>query len=101
MKFMDTLVHVDASQPQHVPAGKLLGKMYYGSFLESVLSRDEYYGYPHNGGTHSLTLVLTPKDLRSFLSLVQEHFVSHPGVADFVATVKAKFAQKYPSLQTA
>jgi hypothetical protein len=92
------VLFVTATQPQHTPAGKLVGKMYYGAFLESVLLRTEYSGYPHNGGEHSLTLQLPLAGLKSFLDLVKSSFASHPGAADFVASVTAQFQKKYPRL---
>jgi len=98
---MENAVYVNASQPQHTPAGKLLGKMYYGGFLDRVLQRDEYSGYPHNGGEHSLSLKLIPTDLFSFLAIVGESFPTHEGTSEFVTSVKASFSQRYPALACA
>jgi hypothetical protein len=95
---MDNIISVCATQPQHVPAGRLLGKMYYGRFLDCALKRDEYTGYPHNGGEHTINLYMTPEDLSSFLSLVKETFARHDGVDDFINAVRERFAKKYPSL---
>ena len=97
---MNTTIHVRASQPQHTPAGRLLGKMYYGGFID-VLKRDESSGYPHNGGEHSLSLYMTPPNLSSFLSLVADTFPNHEGTEPFIASVKANVAQRYPALQLA
>lgn len=71
---MSTVLLITASQPQHTPAGRLLGKMFYSGFIGSVLSRDEYFGYPHNGGEHTLHLKLSTDDVPAFLSLVEERF---------------------------
>lgn len=95
------IVFIEASQPQHVPAGNLLGKMYYSGFLRSVLVRDEYMGYPHNGGEHSLMLKIAPKDLQSFFALIREAFPSHEGVSEFIESVTANFKKKYPTMQSA
>lgn len=92
------LYHFNASQPQHTPAGKLLGSMYYGGFLEKVLARDEASGYPHNGGEHSLTLHLTPSSLESFLALVEESYPGHAGAPTFVESVRSRAVQRYPEL---
>lgn len=94
---MNTVI-VEASQPQHVPAGRLLGKMYYSGFLD-VLSHDESWGYPHNGGRHTLVLKMVPGDLSSFLNLVQEQYAQHEGLTDFVSSVRAQFSKSYPKLQ--
>ena len=96
---MKTVICVSASQPQHVPAGNILRKMYYGGFLEKVLSREEYSGYPHKGGEHSLQLKMEPRDLSAFFDLVLERFGTQEGSAEFVASVKARIFSKYPSLQ--
>ena len=96
-----SIAFIEASQPQHVPAGNLLGKMYYSGFLRSVLERDEYMGYPHNGGQHSLMLKLKPADLPSFFALIREAFPSHEGVTEFIESVTANFKKKYPALQVA
>lgn len=93
---MDFIANVNASQPEHTPAGNLLCRMYYGPFLDKALSREERSGYPHNGGEHTLHLRLAPKDLKSFLDLVLETFSQHPGAVEFVNAVKANFANKYP-----
>jgi len=98
---MNTALYVKASQPQHTPAGRLLGKMYYGGFLDKVLQREEYNGYPHNGGEHSLSLKLEPTDLFSFLALVGESFPNHEGTSEFIASVKDSFAKRYPALACA
>lgn len=98
---MNTAPYIKASQPQHTPAGRLLGKMYYGGFLDKVLQREEYTGYPHNGGEHSLSLKLEPTDLHSFLALVGESFPNHEGTAEFIESVKASFAKRYPALARA
>ena len=83
-----SVLAINASQPQHTPAGSVLGHMYYRGFLEKVLSRDEYSGYPHNGGMHSLTLYLSKEDAHAFLDLAKTHFARYPEeVEAFVASV--------------
>lgn len=95
------IFHVTASQPQHTPAGSLLGRMYYGSFLDKVLSRDQRSGYPHNGGEHPLSLSLSLADLKAFLDLVLETFKGHEGAQPFVDSIKERFAKAHPSLAAA
>ena len=65
---------INASQQANTNAGKLVAKMYYGPFLESVLKDNEYSGYPHNGPEHTLRLKLNVKDLHAFMALVRESF---------------------------
>lgn len=94
-----TLVNIDVSQPQHTPAGLLLGKMYYGGFLEAVLSRSEYSGYPHNGGVHSLYLCMKPDDLNAFIECVQTAFPGREGVSPFIDSIRTEVSKRYPSLK--
>ena len=96
-----TVFRVNASQSEHIPEGYLLSRMYYGTFLESVLSRDQYTGYPHNGGEHTLNLRLSLEDLKAFLDLVLETFKSHYGAIPFVHSIKARFAATHPQLVSA
>ncbi len=98
---MSRLFHITASQPQHTPAGSLLGRMYYGSFLDATLSRDQRSGYPHNGGEHTLNLSLSLEDLKAFLDLVLETFRGHEGALPFVASIKERFCLANPRLATA
>ena len=90
--------HVTASQPQHTPAGALLGRMYYGRFLDDVLEREQRSGYPRNGGEHTLSLKLSLADLKAFLDLVLESFNQHEGAMPFVMSVKERFAKAHPHL---
>lgn len=80
---------IEASQPQHTDAGALLGHLYYGGFINKTLKHGvESFGYPHNGGLHSLSLRLAPADLQAWLTLVEEQYAGHPGLADFVSNVR-------------
>ncbi len=94
---MDTNIWaVNCSQPQGTPAGNLLGHMFYGGFLGQVLKMSERRGYPHNGGEHSLTLMLTsPEEYEAFLALVQDRYGKAAGVEEFVQSVKDNFFKKY------
>ena len=91
MSHFDPILVVDASQPLHTPAGLLLGKMYYGTFLEKTLKNEEYSGFPNNGPEHTLRLHLRQDDLKCFLSLVSETFKS-PAAEEFVQSVMRKLA---------
>lgn len=95
------LFHVTATQPQHTPAGRLLSRMYYGSFLDATLTRDQRSGYPHNGGEHTLNLKLSLEDLKAFLDLVLETFRGHEGALPFVNSIKERFFQAHPRLASA
>lgn len=87
-------IHIKASQRQHTPAGDLLGRLYYGGFLSAVLAREDYSGYPHNGGEHTLYLDMPPADIEAFLELVQERFPAHEGTQPFVASVREKVSAR-------
>jgi hypothetical protein len=75
---------IDLSQPEHTPAGSLLYRMWYGSFIEKTLLREERYGYPHNGGQHTLSVKLTKPDFDAFVALVAQTFSEHNGTLEFV-----------------
>ncbi len=91
-------LNIVASQPQHTDAGKLVGALYYGGVLSKLLDREDYAGYPHNGGEHTLRLYLTPPDLKAFLDLVAERFAAHPGLTGFLAKCKESVAKRYPEV---
>lgn len=97
----ERIFNVRASQAQHTPEGHLLGRMFYGHFLDAVTVSSQRSGYPHNGGEHTLSLSMTLPDLKAFLDLVLETFKGHEGAVPFVESVKARFRQAYPSLATA
>lgn len=87
-----------ASQTQHTPAGNLLGKMYYGGFIDAVLQHEESTGYPHNGGEHTLTLNLSVDGFNAFLALVEETYPRHPGTPEFIVSVRERAMTRYPKL---
>lgn len=95
---MPQVLHIIASQPQHTPAGNLLGRMYYRGFLTTLLSREQYSGYPHNGGEHSLTLSLSKEDLTAFVDTVREKYAGDEGLPAFLATIETNLKKRYPSL---
>lgn len=85
---------LDVSQPQDTQAGSLLGRMWYGNFIQNLLRDGEYSGYPHNGGQHTLRLNLNLWDMAAFLKLVEEIFPKHPGTGEFVSEVKRRWSKK-------
>lgn len=97
----ERIFHVSASQAQHSPAGHLLSKMYYGSFLDKLVPREQRSGYPHNGGEHTLNLAMTLPDLKALLDLVLETFKGHEGAVPFVESVKERFATAHPRMASA
>lgn len=85
---------LDVSAAQQTSAGCLIANLYYGDVLK-MLKWDEYDGYPRNGGSHTLYLRLSQKDLEAFLLLVKEHYGKKgPMWAEraeaFIAHVKTK-----------
>lgn len=95
---MSKILFVNASQPQHTPAGSLLGRMYYHGFLDKLLSREQYSGYPHNGGEHSLTLSLSEEDLSAFMAIAREKYAKDEGLPAFLETIQTNLKKRYPSL---
>lgn len=89
-------LHVKGSQPQHTDAGRLLGQMYYGGFLDRVLDRSERSGYPHNGGEHTLHLELSAADFLAFVEIVRDTFAGHPGVNAFLTTLQQNAVRQNP-----
>lgn len=68
-------VNLKLSQPQHTDAGRVLGDIYYRTGMLDLFDRDHRFGYPHNGGEHTLTLVnVNPVDVEAWLDLVDETF---------------------------
>lgn len=86
---MSTTLRIKASQPQHTNAGKLLGRMYYSGFIDKALILgEESFGFPHNGGEHSLTLTMQRQDVDAFIELVEYAYDGHPGLQDFIHTIR-------------
>jgi hypothetical protein len=72
LKFPQGLVEVTLGAGQTTPLGKLVGRIYYQTDVLEVLDRNERWGYPHNGGQHTLTLRCKPKDAVSLIELIKE-----------------------------
>ena len=73
--------------------GSVLGLVagYYGGFIDKTLvMNEESFGYPHNGGYHSLTLRLSKDDAKAFVELVEERYDGHPGLKDFSQHIRAQ-----------
>jgi len=88
---MSNTLRIKSSHPEHTHAGKLLAKMYYGGFIDKTLvMNEESFGYPHNGGYHSLTLRLSKDDAKAFVELVEERYDGHPGLKDFSQHIRAQ-----------
>lgn len=94
---MKKVLYIRASQPQHTPAGKLLGKLYYRGFLD-LLDQSEYSGYPHNGGEHSLSLSMTEENLSALLSLIRATYATHEGCEPFINSILSEIATRYPDV---
>lgn len=76
------IAKVDVGSQEQTLAGMLIRMMYYNGFLAILKQGKERRGFPHNGGSHTLTLYLSAEDLEAFLALVREHFASLPGLVD-------------------
>lgn len=65
--FDDKIVQIDMSQPQHEPAGWFLGYLYYNCQNNwPGLPWESRFGYPHNGGIHSLSFRTTLNGVYEF-----------------------------------
>lgn len=95
----DLLLRIKGSQSQYTDAGKLLGYgMYYSGFITKILNFNQFSGYPHNGGEHSFTLLVTLDDFKAFLDIVKETFSGHPGLTAFVESLLTDARKSYPHL---
>ena len=65
-------IGLNLSQCIHTPAGNLLGRMWYDGFIQNLLIKNEYSGFPNNGGHHTFHLKLSVQDLYAFLELVKD-----------------------------
>jgi hypothetical protein len=83
-------IHLKLSQPQHTDAGNLLGRMYYGHFIDSTTTREERSGYPHNGGEHTLYMDMTADDFEAWAQLIEYQFPKHPGTPVFCGQIREK-----------
>jgi hypothetical protein len=66
---------LDLTSGQETPIGTLVGHLYYSN--HTLLDQVEHDGYPHNGGSHSLTIKGKIADLLARLDMVVE-FYSQP-----------------------
>ena len=58
--------------------GRILYHLYYNGIIGRLLKRDEYGGYPHNGGRHTWYLYLEKDDVVAFLDILEEIFHMFP-----------------------
>jgi hypothetical protein len=65
-------VMVRLTAGESTPLGKIIGRLYYQSQVMDLLSNDERFGYPHNGGSHSLELICKPLDAIEFIETMKE-----------------------------
>lgn len=82
------VIRVDASQPEHTPAGKFLAMLYYSDVLEALVDSKCFSGYPHNGGRHTLYLKLSRDDLRALADILEDQYRNIEGAMDFVAHLR-------------
>ena len=72
LKFQDGKVHVRLSAGEQTPLGKIIGRLYYQSRVMDLLPPDQRFGYPHNGGQHTLSLACRPLDAVAFIEALKE-----------------------------
>lgn len=68
----DGRVSVTLTSGERTPMGRVLYDLYYNTNLADLLSREERFGYPHNGGEHTLQLLCKPLDAIAFIEQVKE-----------------------------
>ena len=83
-------MRINASCPEHTPAGDFLGMLYYGTRIFDLLTHDEYRGFPNNGCEHTLVLSMPTPDIDAFLDLIQERFNNRCGCLEFVTRIRSK-----------
>jgi hypothetical protein len=82
---------LNLSQPQHTPAGLLIGSMHYAGLLDEALTGKEARGCPSTGGRNTLYLEMPEKDINAFVALVAE---TYPHRKDEVEAFKALVQEK-------
>lgn len=68
----DGRVVIELTAQQSTPLGDIVADIFYRTGLLDMLNRGDYTGYPHNGGQHTLTLMIKPLDGIAFIDEVQE-----------------------------
>lgn len=63
---------LDLTSGQETPIGEIVGHLYYSNHC--LLDMVKHDGYPHNGGSHSLTIYGEKKDLIAWLEMVAEFY---------------------------
>lgn len=70
---------------EHGMMGSVLNNILYSEKgVLSTLDFGTYYGCPHNGGEHTLTLMTNKEDTIAFLNLVKETHVTSTKYIDLV-----------------
>ncbi len=99
MKEREMFFRLSASQ--HTPAGNVLEDILYGDVIGALLKKGEWTGCPHDGGSHSLSVTLTPSDASAFINLVEERLLQlgekrflQRKYAEGIAVLRGKVATK-------
>lgn len=71
---MKSNIFVELSAPEHSHLGKLLCHIYYKTTLLDLLDRNKVgvFGFPHNGGRHTLTLKGDSADIIDFIRILSD-----------------------------
>ena len=67
-------VEFDMTVQKHTEEGKVIGKLHYSGFLNTVTEYYQRSGYPDNGGSHSLCLKLLPEEVFKVLREIEHKF---------------------------
>ena len=70
--FTPGKVLVRLSAGEQTPLGKIIGRLYYQSNVMDLLSHEERFGYPNNGGQHTLELNCKPLDAVAMIEAMKE-----------------------------
>lgn len=70
--FTRDKVSVRLSAGEQTPLGNIICRLYYQSNVMDLLSHEERFGYPHNGGSHTLELFCRPLDAVAMIEAMKE-----------------------------
>lgn len=75
LHFTPSTVCVTLTAGESTPLGNIVGRIYYHTDVLEVLDRNQRFGYPNNGGQHTLSFRCSPKDAVTLIELIKETVV--------------------------
>lgn len=80
MLVLDNVVILDLSAGEQTSLGKIVSHMYYGKNHELLDLLSTHWGYPHNGGQHSLMARGPKEEIRLFLEFLVDAYQGYDRV---------------------